>query len=357
MMEQTTQQVFTLFFAVLYGVMLTSGGGFRLFPWGQSIEGSRPATRRIWISVVLLTLVPVVGFLWLYNRASVIPQSDLGLGLAALSGLSVFAPYRVYHAVSALLQRTRWALYGDAEWQDITRRRQMSRVPWGHLVAATVYCLPAGTLGIVAARTAQLPSNVTVNVGEIATPVVAILAATITAIVAVGNIRKAADQQRLTALHNRMTECMIETYLLVRDAYLLINAVAQKAVYSDRVSRDITGTAFERFQAEFPGISQRFNAMMATHELLLPSAVFLEMKQMLDRLNASGEMAFLKQPDERGVYPDTQELVQNLDTFFESYNNTREEFRRYMGSNELTAFAGRPASPVTQEEQHLQDAI
>jgi len=120
------QQIFSVFYAVLYGAMLSSVVGLRAFQWDSLICRSLMVCRenkqyhlqyRLWwrlvFSFLCLNLVPLMIFtagfeiLASFNKNQISFWQTFAIAMACLS---VFAPYRFYHAFMVWSQKKWFAL-------------------------------------------------------------------------------------------------------------------------------------------------------------------------------------------------------------------------------------------------------
>ncbi len=96
-------QVFMVFYAILYGVMLSSLNSFVPFPWGD-IDDCRRG-KRVVLSIFILNLLPFLYFLGVSylirnDSFSLISLNQFIFNLLVLaSALGVFAFYRLYHII------------------------------------------------------------------------------------------------------------------------------------------------------------------------------------------------------------------------------------------------------------------
>jgi hypothetical protein len=147
-----SQTIFSLFYAVLYGSMLTSLGSLRAFPWGFLAE---PPTRRkqliirLMISIFIFNILPFIIFAWgiMILNGSVFSSMCIWNVLAsAISSLSVFCPYRIYHFILAV---NPIFLYQKSEWDKIGKVRTFRKSKFGHFLAAILYLIPMIILSII----------------------------------------------------------------------------------------------------------------------------------------------------------------------------------------------------------------
>jgi hypothetical protein len=192
-------------------------------------------------------------------------------------------------------------------------------------------------------------------VGEVVTSFVSVAAIISTTVVAVRTVNRTARQDRVTSVYSEMLSCVIETFELIREMFLLLDSVSRNITFVDKKGA-YSETAYDRLYKRGPEISKRFQSLMARHELLLPDEVFQSVRGLLDAINDAGTTAYKCVP-RNGVYPEilTEKLEKAVQTLFEMYKKSLEVFRKHIGSNELTVFAGRPAEPDDGEESATRD--
>jgi hypothetical protein len=140
------QQLFAIFYAVLYGTMLTSLGGLRCFQWGfpaaeNTAERSRLAGR-LFLSLLCLNLAPFAIFAAAYTILGARPEAApnyVHIFCVAIAALSVYAPYRLYHLCMVVLRKTPLAPYTNEEYEEFDSDRNI-RASWlGHLLGTLFY--------------------------------------------------------------------------------------------------------------------------------------------------------------------------------------------------------------------------
>ena len=154
----------------------------------------------------------------------------------------------------------------------------------------------------------------------------------------------------MSAVHDKMVSCMTETLQLAYDILLLLDGVANQVVYADRKTGEVTETAYDRFAQIQLEKARQFNALTAKHELFFPSEVFLVTTKLLHTRNTAIELAYMKEPDEGGVYPDIDDLQGPVQKGFQVYEESMELYRKYIGSNALKGHGDRPNKLATHED-------
>lgn len=178
-----------------------------------------------------------------------------------------------------------------------------------------------------------------------------IVAAVITAIVAMWSVRRSSRDQKVAVVHQEMAECMVKTLALLRRSYLLIAAVADQAVYRDRISKDISGNAFERFAQGQPSIAKEFGDLVPQHELLFPEEAINATKRILAKVNSAASIAYRKKPDAKSTFPDTRDLMRSVSELAGAYNDCVDIYRNYIGTNKLAAFDSATREMVATSEE------
>ncbi len=158
-MFSDAQEVFMLFYAVLYGTTLGSMSGFFPFQWGQLFLNKR-FRNRLLLSIIFLNFGPIIYFL---SVIYMLKGKTLCLSswsqiifsfLVIFSALGVFAFYRIYH-IFFCLDRNRnifWlndncrnddnCLVGNDCWMRIKRKRNLHCDYFGHTFAVIFYFIP-----------------------------------------------------------------------------------------------------------------------------------------------------------------------------------------------------------------------
>jgi len=131
------QNIFALFYAILFGTMLQSLASFQPFPLAQFKE----RWKRVILSFVLLNALPFLFFaiiLHLFNGADFNLKGIEFLWLVspAFSALGVFAFYRIYHA-AALYYRN--SVFKDRWDKGYLEVREMAESPLAHLLSGLFY--------------------------------------------------------------------------------------------------------------------------------------------------------------------------------------------------------------------------
>ena len=146
-----SQTIFSLFYAVIYGAMLTSLGGLRAFPWGLFIEPKekrKKLSTRLVLSIVIFNILPFLIFAWgvkILNDPIFASLCTWNILASALSSLSVFCPYRIYHFILSVNSSF---LYDDDEWSEISKARMFRESRFGHFLATVMYVSPLAILTI-----------------------------------------------------------------------------------------------------------------------------------------------------------------------------------------------------------------
>ena len=94
-MNQSSQQIFMLFFAIFWGTSANAWPNRKPFNW--PLITYRPVLARLALSFVLLNITPIAYFAWMFR---ILAAHDVGVVLAVLPAFSIFGIYRVWLAVS-----------------------------------------------------------------------------------------------------------------------------------------------------------------------------------------------------------------------------------------------------------------
>jgi hypothetical protein len=153
-MGNDIQQVFTFFYAVLYGGMLNGLAGLEPFPWGflgnkLCEEDVRPPERlrlvwRLFFALLILNVLPLLIFAWGYVSLTNHTTSPpfFHLVLAGLAALVVFAPYRFYHWAIIRLHNKGCKLYSSDDYNRVRKNRGIRDSAAGQFIAVVTYSVP-----------------------------------------------------------------------------------------------------------------------------------------------------------------------------------------------------------------------
>ena len=142
---EVSQQTFSMFYAISYGVMPGNLSSLKAFPWswpaGTDAASRRQLIFRLMFSVLFLNIIPFFIFAVGYRLFGAIKGgiNSLFAVLSGMASLSVFASYRIHHAVVSI--RHMW-LYTDVEWNLTAGESVFRKSLPGHGIAVVCYLLP-----------------------------------------------------------------------------------------------------------------------------------------------------------------------------------------------------------------------
>lgn len=138
-----SQQIFSIFYAVLYGVLLTSLKSFQAFPWGFCYEKNKrkkcKLRKRLFVSIGIFNILPFIFFslgFWFLHDLDFSKLCFFQTLLSAIPSLSIFCPYRIFHII---LSKNPYWLYNAIDWEKIEAERNFRRSTWGHIAGAIFY--------------------------------------------------------------------------------------------------------------------------------------------------------------------------------------------------------------------------
>lgn len=135
------QHIYLIFYAVLFGTMLTQLSGLHAFPWGFFYESAFVGFRLLWrllVSIFCFYLLPVLVFGVGFSLLASYPGGSIPewhAALIALSALSAFAPYRLFLFLMIWLRATPIRLYSRESVEEIMAQRHIRRSPTGHFIS------------------------------------------------------------------------------------------------------------------------------------------------------------------------------------------------------------------------------
>jgi len=137
------KELFSVFYAVLYGSMLASSQSLQLFPWGFPAEnGSKRKIliRRLLISITIFNLLPFTIFMFCYayllNDRIFYRLSWIVIFKIGILSLSVFIPYRCYHLLIVSFPNL---LYSESDYKKLIKKRGIRESVPGQVLALSFY--------------------------------------------------------------------------------------------------------------------------------------------------------------------------------------------------------------------------
>ena len=164
----------------------------------------------------------------------------------------------------------------------------------------------------------------------LAPSLVSVVAIIVTSVVAIRNIRKTAEESRVTEVHKEMAKCLADTIEIIDRVLYLLNGVANSVTYHD-IQKDLDiETAHDRYWKEIGELSIKFKSIFARQRLFFHQDLYKKMQEIISQLNKARELA---------REPDNEELRQLIKKISSSYNLFINEARSYLGTDRLDRLA------------------
>jgi len=170
-------------------------------------------------------------------------------------------------------------------------------------------------------------------------PIVPILGILVTTLVSIIAIRKTAEANRVSNVHNEMLQCIIGSVVNIRKISILLDGIFRKSSYFRMPEQEFIETAFTRYWREIQNISEDFNIMQSKQKFVLPKELYEKMQKIIDQLNESSEEAKNLAPDNNNIYPDTTRLGEILKKINSLYVDFVHEARNRVGVDALKPFS------------------
>lgn len=174
---------------------------------------------------------------------------------------------------------------------------------------------------------------------------IAIIGIIITAGVAIYSIRKTAEENRVSSVHNEMIKCVIDSIVIMRTTRDLLRGVANKATYHRLPENEIIETAYTRYWRDIQKLSSDFNKIQAKQKFVFPKNLYNKMQELVDKINEARNEAKRYNPETNNFKPrnnSLSEIVKEIDTIYVEFVN---DARRYVGVSAL--------SPISVENEKL----
>jgi hypothetical protein len=152
----TVDQIFTVFYAIVWGTLANALPRWKAFDTGRCVKGSpgypwyKPFLRLL-LSVSLLTIIPIIYFAWAFRSLiGVGPPCSRGqLVFAALAAIAPFGFYRLWLAAvqfrSGCFYPEKWDLRWALWFPHLSPAEDLrSESATGNLVFGFVYLLASG---------------------------------------------------------------------------------------------------------------------------------------------------------------------------------------------------------------------
>jgi len=162
-----TQQMFILFFSILYGIMLNSVIGLRAFPLASAFAfkdymGQNDQDKPIWekgyrsfkrfvLSFVLLNILPfiyfAVAFQFIEKIIGNLPSANLFFTIVQVVfigflSLGVFAFYRFFIGLAILKHKKNYVFYTEIEYEKHIEKRHVYPSSCHLILVGFVYLIP-----------------------------------------------------------------------------------------------------------------------------------------------------------------------------------------------------------------------
>lgn len=165
------------------------------------------------------------------------------------------------------------------------------------------------------------------------TPIISLIGIVVAAYVAIVNIRKAAHETRASRTHSKMIETLQENISIFRRALMLLDAVSNKIIHTNRREEVNDENAVDRYWKEIDELTKRYENVAPQSQLFLPIELFKLSKRILKGLNQARNIIDSTNPTSPET--DTTELKKIVGTINKDYFKFLEDSRSVIGTNIL----------------------
>lgn len=144
----TSQTIFTFFYALYFAVMTTTTGRMHPFDTASMYKANGRAWLRFCVSFFLINLLPLGYFLLVFNRLdgySGIELKPIPLFIVFVLSLAGFGFYRIYYGMMLLKVKDQYVFYGDklpkSLAEDLSDRPESHQSVAPHLVPGLLWAL------------------------------------------------------------------------------------------------------------------------------------------------------------------------------------------------------------------------
>lgn len=170
-------------------------------------------------------------------------------------------------------------------------------------------------------------------------PVITILGILVMTLVAIVAIRKTAEANRISNVHEEMVHCIIDSIESIRKVRILLIHISRKVVYSKLPENKVIETAYDRYWREIEDISKEFNLQQSKQKFVLPKDLYAKMQDLIDKINEAKRKVKDYEPDKNHFYPNTEDLETTVKEINSLYADFVHEARVYIGVDALKPFS------------------
>jgi len=167
---------------------------------------------------------------------------------------------------------------------------------------------------------------------EAGIPILGIL---VTTLVAIYSIRKIAEENRVSAVHNEMVQCIIDSIIKMRIVRKLLNDIANKVSYYRFPEHKLIETAYDRYWREIQTISIEFKLIQAKQMFVFPEKLYGKIQNLINKTNEAKEEAKHYNPQANNFTPGDNKLnkiVKEINSIYVDFVN---DARRYVRVDDL----------------------
>lgn len=162
-----------------------------------------------------------------------------------------------------------------------------------------------------------------------------ILGILVTTLVAIYSIRKTAEANRVSTVHNEMVQCVIDSIIKMRMTRNLLNEIANRVSYYRLPEHGLIETAYNRYWREIQTISADFEIIQAKQMFVFPQKLYEKMQSLINKTNEAREEAKHYNPKTNNFIPHDNKLSKIVKEINSIYVDFVNDARRYVGANAL----------------------
>jgi len=163
----------------------------------------------------------------------------------------------------------------------------------------------------------------------------AILGVLVTTVVAIYSIRKTAEANRVSTVHNEMVQCVIDSIIKMRMTRNLLNEVANKVSYYNLPENKLIETAYVRYWREIQTITTEFKIIQAKQMFVFPKSLYEKMQNLINKTNEARDEAKHYNPETNNFTPGNNSLSECIKEINKIYVDFVNDARRYIGASAL----------------------
>jgi hypothetical protein len=179
-----------------------------------------------------------------------------------------------------------------------------------------------------------------------ASDLIAIASILATAGVAIFSIRKAAENSKVTTIHQELIKVLADSYSVMSKMIKLLRDIGYHVVYTKVPDEEIVESAHKRYWRELGHLSDEFNELQFKQRLVVPKNLYDEIQRVVVLINDGKALVKGVSIEEDKYYSDTSELCDHVKNLIHQYRFLLNQSREYIEPDLLKPLAHSGDKPM-----------